>query len=258
MVCIVFAAINIPALPAPSYSYTAVSQPLSTPSLGSLPSSFVHSAVALPALNNQRGGQSGLVAPLAQTAPQTASQTTYFNLNVLANTGGSPDFSSAFFTQLLAQSNAETQATIANSFSTLHAGDPEILTAFSNVKYMPSAAAKPQPQSARVEPLQIQSVPSEQQQIRVQAQQQQQVQQQQAAAPQAERSFATVVMRSSYSYAPIIAAPQRRSETQGNTEDTLRRDRSFLPKEAAAAYERAATYAVTPKPVEAADKGNTN
>lgn len=254
-----FAPVNTQAIFAPSYGYAAVSAPVSgEATLGRLPSAFVHSAVALPALNNQRESNAAAPAPLAQTAPQNSAQTTLFNLAALGRPGNSPDFSSAFFTQLLAQSSAATQASIATSYvGSLRAGDPEILTAFSNVKYMPSAAAKPQPQSYRVDPLPAQQVPNaapSEQQIRV-AQQQQQVQQQ-AAAPQMERNFSTIVMRNSFSYAPVAAVPQRRSENQ--TEDTLRRDRSFLPKEASAAYARAATYAITPKPVEAVDKANTD
>lgn len=260
-----FSAVNLPLSPLPSQAYAVVDQNVpAEASLGSLPSKSVYGAIATPALNNQRGSQAAIPSPFVQTAPQTPAQSTLFNLSALSSPGGSPDFSSAFFTQLLAQSSPEMQAGIASSFAGaahLRPGDPAVLASFSFVKYLPSDASKPEPRPLRVNPLPVTEAAPAETQVRVQHLQRQQqataqvqVQSAPASAPQAQQNFATVVMRNSFSYAPVSGSPAR--DTSASSEESLRSDRAFLPKEATAAYERTASR-IPVKTVEASAGSNT-
>jgi hypothetical protein len=100
--------------PPPALAGVSQGAPSET-TLGSIPSRMVYSAIALPAATNQRGSQTPLPTLKAPQTP-VAAPSTAFVLSTLASPGGSPDFSVAFFTQLLAQSDIPTQTTLTQLF----------------------------------------------------------------------------------------------------------------------------------------------
>lgn len=117
--------------------------------IGSIPSRVVYSAIALPELQNQRGGGAAYGAmPTASAAMPLSAASASQQLAGLSSPGGSPDFSVAFFAQLLGQSSEETQSQLTTTFRDavpIRLGSPEMFELYSEVKYLPSMAAKPVP-----------------------------------------------------------------------------------------------------------------
>ena len=121
----------------------------SNTTIGNIPTRTVYSAIALPNLQNQRGGGAAYTAQPSISAPTLASpMVAAQSLASLTSAGGSADFSVAFFAQLLGQSSAAVQSQLTISFPNpvpLRAGDPAIFDVYSNIKYMPSATSAPTP-----------------------------------------------------------------------------------------------------------------
>jgi hypothetical protein len=142
---------SFPAMPyaqVPPPVMTAVTQGISSDTtLGSIPARAVYSAIAVPELQNQRGGGAPYTALSSAAIPSAASTGNIaLQLAQLGTAGGSPDFSVAFFAQLLAQSESETQTQITQLFRDavpLKPGNPELFEAYAEIKYLPSRAAVP-------------------------------------------------------------------------------------------------------------------
>ncbi len=93
------------------------------------------------------------IADKTRTTQDVATLGTRATPNALSEQPASSTPSTPFLAQLLAQSPAESTSAIAQSFTsieTTHTLDPELLSGFSEVRYGPSYAAKPQPEPQRV------------------------------------------------------------------------------------------------------------
>ncbi len=212
---------------------------------GSIPSRTVYSAIALPALQNQREGQGPLRASAGVPAMATGAPPTAFSLAQLANPGGSPDHSVAFFAQLLAQSGAETQAELTSSFSgpvPLRPGDPTLLTMFSEIKYMPSGARI----TAPAVPAEAESRQSETQ-APLPAPREAPVASATGTVPPqlADRAYSTAaVLRQGVVYTPIQFTLPKAPKTEAAEAPPRFQNRAASHKEAFAAYAKAAARAV--------------
>lgn len=137
------AAGNIP-VPVTTTHTPVVANPASVmagnPTIGSLPLNSVPSPIALvEARNNFRGSS----VPLSNSKPATAGETQQARgkVNQFLNRGlSNSEKSSAFLAQLLAQ---DPDSIVLRGKLSLETADPATMQVFSNIKYLPSNAAKP-------------------------------------------------------------------------------------------------------------------
>lgn len=131
----------------PAMAYSQVQPPLamstlaqgsaSDTTLGSIPSRSVYSAIPLPELQNQRGGGAAYTAlPTPQAIPSTTAPPFPASLTTLISAGSGPDFSVAFFAQLLGQSDINAQSEITRNFRDavpLRPQNPELLAVYRDI-----------------------------------------------------------------------------------------------------------------------------
>lgn len=130
----------------PAMAYSQVQPPLamsalaqgsaSDTTLGSIPSRSVYSAIPLPELQNQRGGGATYTALPTPQAQSTNSTPFPASLTNLISAGSAPDFSVAFFAQLLGQSDITAQSEITRNFRDavpLRPQNPESLPVYQDI-----------------------------------------------------------------------------------------------------------------------------
>lgn len=152
----VFAAPASPFVYAPPPMAAAVTHGVGSGThIGNIPSHIVPSTIVTPEVQNNRQG-----TPLAANYGQTGTVNTFTappNLLALAPPAATPNHSVAFFAQLLAQSDPSEQLTLTQTFRDpvpFKIMKPEVMEAYSNVKYLPSNAAKPSAPKPGIEVMQ--------------------------------------------------------------------------------------------------------
>lgn len=147
----VFAAPSIPYVPPPATTHTVVTQGVATETgIGGIPLHTVPSAIAAAeARNNYRNpapvaGRGGNAVPAAAAASPSSAAA---RLAALASPGSTLDFSSPFFAQLSAQTPLGLRPGLLHTFTPVryNTAAPQTMEVFSQVKYLPSHAAKPRP-----------------------------------------------------------------------------------------------------------------
>jgi len=126
--------------------------------LGNIPQQVVPSTIVSPQVQNNK---QGVAIPTYGNTGAVATFTAPPNYLALSSPGATPNYSVAFFAQLLAQSSPADQSLLTRTFPNpvpFNISQPETMESFAAIKFLPSNAAKPLPPKADIINSDIQAV----------------------------------------------------------------------------------------------------